>query len=279
MNKRFWGIRAVARALLACVLACAAVGAAQADVTIAGTRIVYPAQQREVAVKLNNAGAKPALVQVWVDSGDPKQSPDTSTAPFLVSPPVVRIEAGKGQTLRLIHSAASADAAATPAQKPSAQESAAQESPTRKSPARESVYWLNVLEVPPGADPAAVADNQLQIAFRTRIKIFLRPPGLPGSAESAAQSLQWRVVRADDGAGYVLECSNASAFHVSFNRIALKAGDRDFRFDDAGMLAPGGRLKLVLAGLDKAPDAGTRVDYIVINDYGGRSELSGPIAE
>ncbi|MBO7942204.1 fimbria/pilus periplasmic chaperone, partial [Streptomyces sp. S9] len=96
-RKKRWAALALA------VVSCGLFAPAQAEVTIAGTRVVYPAQQREVAVKLNNVGARPALVQVWVDDGDPKQSPDTSKAPFLVSPPVVRIEPGKGQALRLVY--------------------------------------------------------------------------------------------------------------------------------------------------------------------------------
>ena len=46
------------------------------------TAVVYlardPDLKREVAVKLHNAGTQPALVQTWVDAGDPKESPDTS---------------------------------------------------------------------------------------------------------------------------------------------------------------------------------------------------------
>ncbi len=44
---------------------------------------------------------------------------------------------------------------------------------------RESVFWFNVLEVPPKPD-AAKATNQslLQLAFRTRIKLFYRPKGI-----------------------------------------------------------------------------------------------------
>ncbi|MGO1070450.1 fimbrial biogenesis chaperone [Lysobacter sp. CA199] len=252
------GFRSAARGLFAAVLVWGAIGVASAEVTIAGTRVIYPAQQREVAVKLNNAGARPALVQVWVDDGDPKQSPDTSTAPFLVSPPVVRIEPGKGQALRLIYGAAGATAAA--------------------APARESVYWLNVLEIPPGANPAETEQNHLQVAFRTRIKVFLRPPGLPGDAETAARDLRWRVVRGEGG-GWALECANSSAFHVSFNRVSLTAGGREFRFDNAGMLAPGAQLRLDMAQLSAMPPAGTRVDYAVINDYGGRAEHHGQTVE
>ncbi|MBN7135427.1 hypothetical protein A7A76_11630 [Lysobacter enzymogenes] len=251
-RKKRWAALALA------VVGCGLFAPAQAEVTIAGTRVVYPAQQREVAVKLNNVGARPALVQVWVDDGDPKQSPDTSKAPFLVSPPVVRIEPGKGQALRLVYGPSAAGAQAPDG--------------------RESVYWLNVLEIPPNVDPAEAEQNHLQVAFRTRIKLFLRPPGLPGDPEAAARGLRWRVVRSDAG-GWALECANPGAFHVSFGRVALSAGGREYRFDNAGMLAPGASLRLDLADLAAAPAAGAAVAYSIINDYGGRTELQGQTAE
>lgn len=249
-----WAVKAFAVAMLCGGLA----APAQAEVTIAGTRVIYPAQQREVAVKLNNVGARPALVQVWVDDGDPKQSPDASKAPFLVSPPVVRIEPGKGQALRLVYGPTATGAAA------------AQE--------RESVYWLNVLEIPPSVDPAELDQNHLQVAFRTRIKVFLRPQGLPGDPEAAARALRWRVVRAGE-AGWALECSNPGAFHVSFGRVAVSLGGREYRFDNAGMLAPGASMRLDLAQLPAAPAAGAAVAYSIINDYGGRTELQGQTGE
>ncbi|PJI52023.1 molecular chaperone EcpD, partial [Methylobacterium radiotolerans] len=47
---------------------------------------------------------------------------------------------------------------------------------------KESVFWLNVLEIPP-KDKAN--QNLLQMAFRSRIKLFYRPAGLKGKAEDA----------------------------------------------------------------------------------------------
>jgi len=38
---------------------------------LSGTRVVYPAQQREVSIKLTNDDAQfPRLVQAWIDTGD-----------------------------------------------------------------------------------------------------------------------------------------------------------------------------------------------------------------
>jgi chaperone protein EcpD len=44
-------------------------GSVEASVTVGGTRVVYPLDQREVTVKLDNDSAAPSLVQVWIDDG------------------------------------------------------------------------------------------------------------------------------------------------------------------------------------------------------------------
>lgn len=42
---------------------------ASADIVISGTRIVYPESSKDVIVNLDNRGAKPLLVQSWLDDG------------------------------------------------------------------------------------------------------------------------------------------------------------------------------------------------------------------
>lgn len=57
---------------------------------------------------------------------------------------------------------------------------------------RESVFWFNVLEVPPKPDAAKAANQSLlQLAFRTRIKLFYRPEGLSGISSDAPLALKW----------------------------------------------------------------------------------------
>ncbi len=52
--------------------------AAQAEIVIHGTRVIYPSDAREVTLQVSNNGSKPALVQAWIDEGDPKSTPDQS---------------------------------------------------------------------------------------------------------------------------------------------------------------------------------------------------------
>ena len=66
---------------------------AHASVVIGGTRVVFPASQGEVTVRLSNSAAHPALVEAWIDDGDVQSTPDTANTPFLITPPLFRMEA------------------------------------------------------------------------------------------------------------------------------------------------------------------------------------------
>lgn len=211
-------------------------------VVITGTRLVYPADQKEITVKLNNNGTQPALVQSWIDTGSVESTPTSSKAPFLLSPPVARIDPTKGQSLRVLFTGA-----------PLAQD-------------KESVFWLNVLEIPP--KPEAGADlNTLQMAFRSRIKLFYRPSSLPGNASEAIEQVQWQLVSARDGQGLALQAFNPSAFHVSLIELELVAGDQRERSED-GMIAPGETRQFLLPTLKVRPAAIAQVEFSAINDYG-----------
>lgn len=215
---------------------------ASAGVVITGTRLIYPADQKEITVKLNNSGTQPALTQSWIDTGSVESTPTSSTAPFLLSPPVARIDPGKGQTLRVLFTGA-----------PMAQ-------------GRESVFWLNVLEIPPKAQDGGDL-NTLQMAFRSRIKLFYRPAGLVGTASEAIEQVQWTLVPARNGQGLALQAFNPSAFHVSLIELDLVVGAQRERSED-GMVAPGETRQFLLPTLKARPTGAAEVEFSAINDYG-----------
>lgn len=214
---------------------------ATASVVISSTRIIYPVKDAEVTVQLSNKGQNPVLVQSWIDDGDIDASPDTLQVPFILTPPINRIDPGKGQMLRISYAGSS------------------------YPKDRESVYWLNVLEVPGKVKPAAGdARNYLQMAFRSRIKLFLRPDGLPGSASDAGKALRWELTSGG------LLVRNDSPWFVSLADVRPDATARI-----AGkMVPPFGQVMFPRPG---ALRASTRVSWTYINDYGAINEASGVI--
>ncbi len=82
-----------------------------------------------------------------------QNQPEKDSAPFIVLPPIVRIEPGKGQSWRLVFNG------------------------SRLPQDRESLFWFNLLDIPP--EPKnGTAINYLQLAIRSRIKLFYRPAGV-----------------------------------------------------------------------------------------------------
>jgi chaperone protein EcpD len=215
---------------------------ADASVVIGGTRVIYGASESEVTLKLSNAGQAPALVQSWVDAGDVRGAPSTIKVPFTVTPPIARIDPTKSQTLRIVYTG--------------------EPMPTD----RESVFWLNVLEIPPKPRAADADLNRVQLAFRSRIKLFYRPDQLKGSSADAPAQLTWRLTRVDGKPA--VEAHNPTPFHVSLTEISVQAGDRRASFDDGGMVGPGETRAFPLKG-DAPEAAGASVHYTSLNDYGG----------
>jgi len=235
-----------------CIVGALLAGSASASVIVGGTRVVYPLDQREVTVRLENDSKNPSLVQVWMDDGNADAKPGETKVPFLITPPIFRMEPRKTQMLRVIFSGD----AALPQD-------------------RESVYWLNVLDIPPKAEQKADT-NSLQFAFRTRIKVFVRPPKLQGTPDEAPRQLDWKVVPAPEGKGQALAVSNPTAYHVSFSEISVSSSGATYKNERGGMVAPRGKEIIPVPQMNGVKSG--KVHYVAINDFGGAIEGDADIA-
>lgn len=212
----------------------------RAEIVIDRTRVVYPAQAREVTVNLTNESSGPRLVQAWVDDGDAQLAPELSDVPFSLSPPIVRMEAGQGKALRLMFNKGEGTALPTD---------------------RESVFWLNVLGVPPRPEGEA---STVQVAFRARIKLFLRPNTLSSSVLEASQGLKWRRLAGDEPR---IGVSNPSAYYVTLSSVVLTANGAQSRSDDPPMIAPYTAEVVLLTGAAPSRDK-PGIRFTAIDDNG-----------
>ncbi len=215
-----------------------------AGVVVNGTRVVYPAAKREVTISLQNAGEAPSLVQAWVDAGDAHSKPGDAKVPFVLTPPLFRLDPTKVQSLRLVYT----------------------HDPLPED--RESLFWLNILDIPPRAGANPDLPNQLDLAFKHRMKVFFRPSGLAGSAADAPTRLTWKVTTRD-GKLSGLEVSNPTAYHVSLTRVTATVGGRSVTIK-ADMVSPFAMRSFELPqDLESGPGSAIAVEYWFVNDFGG----------
>ena len=109
------------------------------------TRVIFEESATSVSVTVSNKNLQlPFVVQSWIEDEQGKKI----TTPFMVLPPLQRIEPNESSVLRIV------------------------KLPQTTLPLdRESVFYLNIREIPPKSE----AVNAMQIALQSKIKLFYRP--------------------------------------------------------------------------------------------------------
>jgi P pilus assembly chaperone PapD len=210
---------------------------AHAGVSIDGTRIIFPANSKSVNVQLRNIYDSPALVQAWIDIGDPKKTPQAEDVPFVLNPPLVRIEPNKGQIIRIIPLDTG-----------------------KLAKDRESIYWFNILDIPP-SDPNLTDKNHLSFTVRTRVKLFYRPQQLAMKPNVAQQSIQFKL----DSSSNTITMSNPTPYYITVLQVESGKNHAFNSGEDAIMLAPftSSALKNF-----QPTSATNKISYEIVNDLG-----------
>lgn len=236
-RKFFWGM-ACLQAVLASI--------GHAEIILHGTRIIYPSDAREVSLQLSNNGTTPSLVQAWIDDGNSKSTPDESNVPFIITPPISRVEPTKGQTLRIT----------------------ALPSASQLNQNKESIFWLNVLDIPPKPEGKKQVNNEplpnnfLQLAIRSRIKFFYRPANLKENIDTFSEKIQWVKN------GETLLIKNPTPFYITMSSIFQEVNHQKIDLLKQGlMLSPFSEDHIKLKNSNI-----TNMSFVYINDYGGRIE-------
>jgi len=187
-------------------------------------------------------------VQAWIDDGNAKSTPDEANVPFIITPPISRVEATKGQTLRIT----------------------ALPTSSQLSQQQESIFWLNVLDIPPKPEGktqqkdqvTSTSNNFLQLAVRSRIKFFYRPTGLKENVDQLSDKVEWKI---ND---QYLMIKNPTPFFLTITSIFQTSEDHKTDLLQQGlMIAPFSEVKIKLKNKNLAD-----MSFVYINDYGGRVE-------
>lgn len=209
----------------------------QAALTVNATRIIYDSDKRNVSVIVSNPSNKAFAVQTWINTAADDQS---TAVPFIASPPLFRLNAGKEQQVQI------------------------NSLPHNLPNDRESLFFFNVQEIP---QIEGDQENQLNIALRTRIKLFHRPVKLGNPTEKGLDTLRWSVARRDGKT--LLTVNNPTPYHVSFISINVLDHGRTLPLKNTAMALPMSTQSYVLDNIKPGP--GLHVKFTTINDYGGFS--------
>lgn len=218
---------------------------AMAGLILSATRVVYNSSAREVTLTVNNDGSRPAVMQVWLDVGDPKIIPNSSDIPFFLTPGFVRVEKNKSQSIRILKTL---DAERLPKDK-------------------ESIFYLNVLDIPPQEKNKAKDEGgRLQFSVRSRIKLFYRPLGLSGSANDAPNKIKFF------SNGEHILVKNSSPYYVNIQNINIGTKNKKKADKPVLMIPPMSEGKF-----NKTSSKGQKIYYQSVNDLGGVYDLEGLI--
>lgn len=208
-----------------------------ASITIDRTRVIFDATENVASFTLNNSNDNNSLVQIWIDDGNIDKSPSLIDVPFVVSPQIKEINANQSQVIKVKFIGDSV-------------------------PVGEALYWLNVLEVPQKGESG---DNYIQLAYRTRIKLFLRSSEIKNLSQAeSSEKLKFKLIK--DG----VMIRNDSPFHITLSNLKL-LNDGDSEINVEGFVINPDELKEV-----KINNAVSfrKLEYSYINDWGGEKKVS-----
>lgn len=219
--------------LLAAALCCVSLSAA-AGIQVDATRVIYNGDTKSASLDIHNDQNDTYMVQTWLDHGDATKMP--KDIPIQVVPPVLKLAGKKEAVLRFIYSG------------------------NGLPQDRESVFWVNVQEIP----PAPKEENVLQIAVRTRIKLFYRPAGLNTTLQQQAEALKWHRQ------GSQLVVDNPGPLNVTLGTITIKNSAGKEEKINAEMVKAFSNATIKLpAGTENSK----QFTFTFINDFGGNTQV------
>lgn len=211
------------------------INSAFSSVVMTGTRVVFPSDVSEKVIQFTNPDAQPYLVEVKLVTGTEENAP---AAPFVSVPPVFRVEAHEGQSVRIVPTK---DVSTLPQNK-------------------ESLFYLSFTQIP--ALKASNAEkNQLIIAFANRVKFFYRPDSLKGLQSDAVKSLKFTLN------GTRLKVENPTGFYISINEASFSHNGKKIILATNDMLSPFSTSEWNVAG-KLASLQGVKLSINQVNDYG-----------
>ncbi|MCU4412744.1 molecular chaperone [Acinetobacter sp. WU_MDCI_Axc73] len=223
--------RFIASVCLSTVVLCTTTS--HAAIQALASRVIYDASSKAATLSIRNNSSQPYMVQSWIEPGETKLV--DNKVPFVVTPPLLKLDPKKESLLRFIYSGSGLPVD------------------------RESQLWINIQEIPPKPE----VENTLQLAVRSKIKLFYRPTQIDMQLTDAVKKLHWFVD------GNVLKLKNESPLFVTIGDLKLNNDSQALANLNKDMVPPFETID-VLKGL---PSNTQQIQYTYINEYGGNSPM------
>ncbi|AIJ07440.1 MULTISPECIES: fimbria/pilus periplasmic chaperone [Edwardsiella] len=209
-------------------------------VKLGATRVIYAPSSMGQTLSVSNPLDYPMLIQSRVYGEDMK-----SKAPFVVTPPLFRLDGQQQSNLRIIRTGG--DFAKD----------------------RESLQWLCIKGLPPKEgdlwnnkkgkiESHKVVSLNLQVSIDSCIKLFVRPESIKGHPEDVASSLSWSQQDTN------LKAMNNTPFYM--NLASLKVGN--VNISNVHYIPP---FSSYTFHLPKGVSG--MVSWSIVTDYGGVSDI------
>ncbi|QZY66574.1 molecular chaperone (plasmid) [Providencia rettgeri] len=239
--------------VITCVLSAfffaATLGYAEGGLSLSQTRVIFEAKAKSAKVTINNQSDRVYLVSSRVLPTPEANRQIVETMPFLVTPPLFRLEKASRNTVLISKN----DTSGLPID-------------------RESVFYLSFLAIPAvkkSEDTLGESDNdtamtstQVSFGIRTVIKLFYRPSGLAMPAAAAPEKLTFT------SQGAQLTVNNPTPYYITLAQLTVNGQAVNVR-DQGAMVAPFASQNYALKGASPV----NTVQWAVINEFGGASDL------
>ncbi|MCS3432159.1 molecular chaperone [Klebsiella sp. BIGb0407] len=204
------------------------------------TRVIFTEGEKSTTAGIQNLSDKLYLVKAEVLNSTDQNKQDKNSVPFLVIPPLFRLEPQSQYRVRILS-----------------------QGTTNLPDDRESVFYLSFLAIP-STTPSGKSDEsavtaQVSVGIQTLIKLFYRPTKLAMTAHEAQNKLVFQTYKDT----VVME--NPTPYYLTLNTLNLKG--KNIELEKLGaMIAPFSKKTYHVNG--KSEEA----KYTVINDYGAVSK-------
>lgn len=163
-----------------------------ASFTIDSTRYILNENSKKVEIKVKNTGYTPSIFQVWVDDGNPFNTPDMKqNLPIFVQNVTFKLLPQEISSVNVINKF------------------------TEKKLKQEKMFWVNIYEIQGVKVNPSEKSSNINMATRLQVKFFIRPEGLNFDVSNVNKNLNFSQ------SNNRLIIQNNNPFYVSMGKALL----------------------------------------------------------